>query len=124
MPSQRRTLTDYHPPLERHFEWSREWGEVSRAKRVALCAWALALCPALTVSLGFWVPTWTGANGIISVLGLAIAFISTIALVAVPAVLTRLQSYAVTALTIGALIVSAGLYLGFLMWIGAHGAFA
>jgi hypothetical protein len=114
------TLEDYHPLPERHFSWSREWAELPRSRQVALCAWALAACPLLGIVCGVWVASASNHAG----RGIALVFVVPLALTAVAAGFARLQDYAVIALSIGALLISGALFLGLLMWLGAHGAFS
>jgi len=115
----RSTLEDYHPLPERHLSWSREWGELARSSQVALCAWALAVCPALGIACGIWAADATNQGS-----GIALWFLLPLGLTAAAAMVARLRSYALIALSFGALLVSGALFLGLLMWLGAHGAFA
>jgi hypothetical protein len=119
----RRTLTDYYAPSERHHSWSRDWQDLSHSGRIALGAWALVVCPSVCVAVGYWVAV-ASSDGVINALGLAIAFLGPVALVTGTTMAARLRDYAVIALAVGALAVSGALYLGFLAWLGAQGAFS
>jgi ABC-type spermidine/putrescine transport system permease subunit II len=114
----RQTLDEYRPLPERHFSWSREWGDLSRSRQVALCVWALVVCPLLGTVCGVWGASATSHQG----RGIAVLFVLPLVLVAVATGLARLQSYALIALAIGSVLVSGALFLGLLMWAGAHGA--
>jgi hypothetical protein len=116
----RPTLEDYQPLPEQHLSWSREWVELPRSGQAALSVWALAVCPVLGIVCGIWTAHATDHQGS----GIAVWFLMPLAFTAAAAGFARLRSYAVIALSFGALLVSGALFLGLLMWMGAHGAFS